>query len=437
MSHRVQLAWLLYRSTVFFVILRFSSVNGLTLEFMESLCGTAHTFDTSFQMDSGTGITYKNQLDCSLTVTAPAGHFVLALITRFELEAAVTGSCTDYLDIHNGSDTSAPKLNPTELCGWGTNIPSNLTSSGQSMTLRLVTDSTGVYHGFNIIFTAVYNDKKTKDRLTVLVIANMSATEKLYVIGKTAKPCCFNNVKHLPVNFDVNKKDWMTSNLFVQWLKKLDKKFLLQGKAVAMVVDNCPAHRDVSDLKAVKLVFLPPNTSNVLQGIINAFKRHYMKAVDCAALSCAHAPCTGTDFTCANQLCVDSSLRCDNYNQCGDNTDEDNCDSYGSSSGINVVMVAVIVAVVVVIIAVVAGVVIYKIRDRSRWKQFVNSHIDYDDDDGIVETPPSYPITYMYYKGVRGHPELFTAPSQEVKVADGSSSPSTEKQTTYKSTMKV
>ena len=58
---------------------------------MESLCGTTYTFDTSFQMDSGTGITYSNLLDCSLTVTGPSNRFVLALITRFELEAAVTG----------------------------------------------------------------------------------------------------------------------------------------------------------------------------------------------------------------------------------------------------------------------------------------------------------------------------------------------------------
>lgn len=297
--------WL--RCGVLFSILRTSAVNGFTLEFMESLCGTTYTFDTSFQMDSGTGITYKNQLDCSLSVTAPSGHVVLALITRFELEAAFAGSCTDYLDVHNGSDTSSPKLNPTALCGWGTNIPSNLTSSGPSMTLRLVTDSNGVYHGFNIIFTAVYD-----------------------------------------------------------------------------------------------------------------------------------APCSGTDFACSNQLCVDSSLRCDNYNQCGDNSDEENCDSYNDSNGINVVMVAVIVAVTVVIIAAVAGIVIYKMWDRSRWKQFVNSHIDYDDDDGIVETPPSYPITHMYYKGARGHPEFYTRSGHEVKTASGGSScSSTEMQLTYKSDIKV
>ena len=29
-----------------------------------------------------------------------------------------------------------------------------------------------------------------------------------------------------------------------------------------MIVDNCPAHPHVKGLKSVKLVFLPPNTTN-------------------------------------------------------------------------------------------------------------------------------------------------------------------------------
>ena len=99
--------------------------------------------------------------------------------------------------------------------------------------------------------------KKAKDRLTVLVAANMSGKEKLplFDIGKTAKPRCFNNVKSLPVDYAANKKAWMTSDLFVSWLRKLDKKYLLQGRSIAMIVDNCPAHPDIDNLKAVKLVF--------------------------------------------------------------------------------------------------------------------------------------------------------------------------------------
>ncbi|GFO13073.1 tigger transposable element-derived protein 6 [Plakobranchus ocellatus] len=49
--------------------------------------------------------------------------------------------------------------------------------------------------------------KQTKYRLTVLVAANMSGSEKLplLIIGKSAKPHCY-NTKKLPVEYAVNKK---------------------------------------------------------------------------------------------------------------------------------------------------------------------------------------------------------------------------------------
>ena len=48
-----------------------------------------------------------------------------------------------------------------------------------------------------------------------------------------------------------------------------------------MVVDNSPAHPKIDDLKAIELIFLPPNTTSILQpcdqGIIKAFKQIYKK----------------------------------------------------------------------------------------------------------------------------------------------------------------
>ena len=71
----------------------------------------------------------------------------------------------------------------------------------------------------------------------------------------------------------------MTGDLFTNWLKKLDNKFHIQKRKIAMVLDNCSAHPHVTGLKAIKLFFLPPNTTSVTQpmdqGIINSFKVHY------------------------------------------------------------------------------------------------------------------------------------------------------------------
>jgi hypothetical protein len=50
---------------------------------------------------------------------------------------------------------------------------------------------------------------------TFALIANMDGTEKLkpLVIGKFRNPRSFKNVKSLPVNYEANKKTWMTSSV--------------------------------------------------------------------------------------------------------------------------------------------------------------------------------------------------------------------------------
>lgn len=125
--------------------------------------------------------------------------------------------------------------------------------------------------------------KKSKQRVTVLLGANMDGSEKLkpLVIGKTAKPRCFKNVKSLSVSYEANSKSWMTSNVWEKTLKEFDKKFHATNRKVAFVVDNCTAHTEVRNLQSVELVYMPPNATSVLQpldqGIISSFKRHYRK----------------------------------------------------------------------------------------------------------------------------------------------------------------
>ena len=81
----------------------------------------------------------------------------------------------------------------------------------------------------------------------------------------------------------------MTSSIFEDWLRKLDRKFLLQGRSILMIVDNCPAHPAINGLSSIKLEFLPPNTTSHTQpcdqGIIHSFKRHYRGKVVMRLLS--------------------------------------------------------------------------------------------------------------------------------------------------------
>lgn len=41
--------------------------------------------------------------------------------------------------------------------------------------------------------------------------------------------------------------------------------------------------------------------------------------------------CTSAQFTCANGRCVPISARCNGVNECGDNSDEQNCSPPGMS----------------------------------------------------------------------------------------------------------
>ena len=130
-----------------------------------------------------------------------------------------------------------------------------------------------------------HGGKKSKERLTALVCANMSGNDKLplLIIGKSANPRCFKNKKTLPTPYTSNKKAWMTSEIFTDWLKKLDRKLQRQKRKIAMVIDNCPAHPQVRGLKCIELIFLPPNTTSktqpMNQGVIQNFKTHYRKRV--------------------------------------------------------------------------------------------------------------------------------------------------------------
>ena len=101
----------------------------------------------------------------------------------------------------------------------------------------------------------------------------------MFVIGKSVKPRCFKGIKKKPCRYRAQKKSWMTSDLFEEWVRELDRKFQREDRKIALIVDNCPAHPDINDLKAIELVFLPPNTTShtqpIDQGVIWSLKSKY------------------------------------------------------------------------------------------------------------------------------------------------------------------
>ncbi|XP_050315271.1 jerky protein homolog-like [Anthonomus grandis grandis] len=134
--------------------------------------------------------------------------------------------------------------------------------------------------------------KRNKEHITVAVCSNAAGTHKipLFVIGKSAKPRAFKNLNpsSLPVYYKSQKSAWMNSDLFKEWfnlqfvprVKKHLKSVNLPIKAV-LVLDNAPTHPHDCDVNDIKLVYLPPNVTSLVQpmdqGVIESLKRRYRR----------------------------------------------------------------------------------------------------------------------------------------------------------------
>ena len=105
---------------------------------------------------------------------------------------------------------------------------------------------------------------------------------KPFVIVKSAKPRCFKNldINKLAVKWTFNSKAWMTARIFEEYLLEFNRKLIKQKRKILLLLDNCTSHPKVK-LSNIKLFFLPPNTSSLIQpldqGIIKKFKMNYRK----------------------------------------------------------------------------------------------------------------------------------------------------------------
>lgn len=144
----------------------------------------------------------------------------------------------------------------------------------------------------------VKGKKSSKERLSVLVCANASGTHrlKLAVVGKSKAPRALRAIiSDLPVHYFASAKAWFTSAIFLEWFKKYFvpavREYQIHSLKIApedvkalLILDNAPAHPSesvlVSDDGRIRVMFMPPNTTSVIQpmdqGIISALKRRYI-----------------------------------------------------------------------------------------------------------------------------------------------------------------
>jgi hypothetical protein len=97
-------------------------------------------------------------------------------------------------------------------------------------------------------------------------------------LKKSKNPGCFKGVRGLPVDYYSNKNAWMTNFIFNDWLGKWNLEL---KRKIVLLVDNSTAHTNNSLLKNIKVIFLPADTTSLIQPcdqcIIRAFKAHYSR----------------------------------------------------------------------------------------------------------------------------------------------------------------
>ncbi|KAM9457481.1 tigger transposable element-derived protein 1-like [Clarias gariepinus] len=141
-----------------------------------------------------------------------------------------------------------------------------------------------------------------KDRLTLLLCANASGDFKVkpLLVYHSENPRAFKKCKvqksQLNVMWRSNSRAWVTRVLFVEWINEVfgpSVKSYLSEKdlplKVLLVMDNAPAHPPgleddfLEEFKFIKIKFLTPNTTSLLQPmnqqIILNFKKLYIKAL--------------------------------------------------------------------------------------------------------------------------------------------------------------
>lgn len=140
--------------------------------------------------------------------------------------------------------------------------------------------------------------KTPKDRMTVLFLCNFSGTEKkVYTIGKFKKPRCFNRAQP-PLPYYSSANAWMTSWIWSDILQKLDRE--LGDRKILLFADNAACHKLDVELKNIRIVFMPPNTTSLIQpldqGIIRATKAHYRTQIMRKMLQAIETGASMSDF---------------------------------------------------------------------------------------------------------------------------------------------
>ncbi len=124
---------------LFSIVLIFSMLNFYGQAYLISSGGTVSTCSGYFYDSGGSGGTYQNDENYTMTICSSNGGHIVATFTAFNTEASY-----DYLYIYNGPNTGSPLIGSYN----GTTSPGTITSSGTCLTFVFTSDVSVMYDGW-------------------------------------------------------------------------------------------------------------------------------------------------------------------------------------------------------------------------------------------------------------------------------------------------
>ncbi|GFV86448.1 tigger transposable element-derived protein 6 [Trichonephila clavipes] len=122
----------------------------------------------------------------------------------------------------------------------------------------------------------IWRDLGDRAKLTSYLVTVETILENLQNLGVSRH-------KLFLTKYRSNKKAWMTTELFNEWLVSLNSEMKKEKRYILLFLDNCAVHNNAPTLSNMKLQFFPPNSISKLepldQGIIHNFKTFYRREV--------------------------------------------------------------------------------------------------------------------------------------------------------------
>ncbi|XP_008120136.1 tigger transposable element-derived protein 3 [Anolis carolinensis] len=129
-----------------------------------------------------------------------------------------------------------------------------------------------------VLLRAMPRMESAKDRLTVLLCANMDSSDKRdpLVVGKAPRPPGVPQ-ELPPATYRADGQARMTAALFAEWLWTFNEEAKAGQRHVALFVTPCAAHPAV-ELSNVRMVFVPRHENHPLElGTSRVFRCHYRR----------------------------------------------------------------------------------------------------------------------------------------------------------------